>query len=69
MEEKQFKPECKLIGENGNIFNLIAITKRTLIANGMKQEAEELVSRIIEKGEAGSYEEALTIIMEYVEVV
>ena len=69
MERVQFKPECKLIGENGNIFNLIAIAKRTLIENGKRQEADELVSRIIEKGEAGSYEEALTIIMDYVDVV
>lgn len=63
------KPECKLIEQNGNIFNLIAIAKRTLKENDMEQEAEELVSRIIEKGEAQSYSHALSIIMEYVEVV
>lgn len=63
------KPECKLTDQNGNIFNLIAIAKRTLKENGMEQEAEELVSRIIEKGEAQSYSHALAIIMEYVEVV
>lgn len=63
------KPECKLTDQNGNIFNLIAIAKRTLKENDMEQEAEELVSRIIEKGEARSYSHALAIIMEYVEVV
>lgn len=63
------KPECKLTDQNGNIFNLIAIAKRTLKENDMEQEAEELVSRIIEKGEAQSYSHALAIIMEYVEVV
>ena len=30
MEAIMEKPECKLLGENGNVFNLIGITKRTL---------------------------------------
>lgn len=67
--ENKFKPECKLTDQNGNIFNLIAIAKRTLKENDMEQEAKELVSRIIEKGEAQSYSHALSIIMEYVDVV
>lgn len=63
------KPECKLIGENGNIFNLIAIASRTLKENGLPDQAEEMKERIIEKEEAHSYEEAIAIIMEYVNVV
>lgn len=63
------KPDCKLIGENGNIFNLMAIASRTLKANGLEYYAKEIKVRIIDKCEAHSYEEALVIIMEYVNVI
>ena len=63
------KPDCKLIGENGNIFNLMAIASRTLKANGLEYYAKEIKVRIIDKHEAQSYDEALTIIMEYVNVL
>lgn len=61
------KPTCKLIGANGNIFNLIGIASRTLVENGLSDQAEEMSKRIM-GGEAGSYDEALHIIMEYVEI-
>lgn len=63
------KPDCKLIGENGNIFNLMAIASRTLKANGLEYYAKEIKVRIIDKHEAHSYEEALVIIMEYVNIM
>lgn len=63
------KPECKMIGENGNIFNLIALASRCLKEHNMKEQAEEMERRIIEKEEAHSYEEAIAIIMEYVSVI
>lgn len=65
---QHIKPECPLIGQNGNIFNLIGIVHRTLLDDGLETEAQEVVDRITKKGEAGSYEEALNILMEYVEV-
>lgn len=65
---EHIKPECTLIGQNGKIFNLIGIVHRTLLDNGLETEAQEVVDRITKKGEAGSYEEALNILMEYVEV-
>ncbi len=61
------KPTCKLIGENGNIFNLLGIASRALKENDLISQAEEMKYRII-SGEAGSYDEALHIIMEYVEI-
>lgn len=64
MEEKK-KPKCKLIGENGNIFNLWGIASRTLKRNGLKDECEEMGKRI---QSSHSYEEALEIIGEYVEI-
>lgn len=60
------KPKCKLIGENGNIYNLMGIASMTLRHCGMQKESQEMVSRITKT--AKSYEEALCIINEYVEV-
>ena len=40
------KPKCALIGEDGNIFNLMGIASRTLKRNGMQEEAKEMCNRI-----------------------
>lgn len=60
------KPECKLIGEDGNIFNLLAIVRRTLLINNMYNESVEVVRRVTS---SESYDEALRIIGEYVEII
>lgn len=62
--EKQ-KPDCELIGQDGNIFNLMGIASRTLRENGMKEEATEMCNRI---RASGSYNSALCIIGEYVNI-
>lgn len=62
---EQKKPDCKLIGEDGNIFNLMGIASRTLRKNGMAEEAVEMRDRI---RASGSYDEALCIIGEYVNI-
>lgn len=64
-EVKRMKPKCKLIGENGNIFNLMAIASSVLRENKMSAQANEMQNRIFE---SKSYDEALSIIMDYVEV-
>lgn len=64
--EKRDKPDCELIGQDGNIFNLMGIASRTLKRNGMRDEAEEMVDRITNG--ASSYDEALRIISEYVNI-
>ena len=61
------KPECALIGEDGNIFNLMGKASRTLKRNGMRKEVEEMCSRIMNS--AKSYDEALIILQDYVEIV
>ena len=64
------KPECKLVGENGNVFNLMGIASRALKKAGLNDQAKEMQERIMGKeGETGaeSYDEALSIIMEYVD--
>ena len=64
-ENKQQKPDCPLIGTNGNIFNLVGIATRTLKRNGLSEEASEMSTRVFG---SGSYEEALGIIGEYVNI-
>lgn len=59
------KPVYKLIGENGNIFNLVGIASRVLRRNGMSDKANEMQNRVFS---SNSYEEALSIIAEYVEI-
>lgn len=60
------KPICKLTGENGNIFNLGAVASRSLKDNGLYEESKEMLNRIFN---SDSYDEALLIIGEYVEIV
>lgn len=63
MNKEIKKPECKLIGEDSNIFNLLARASRTLKENGMQKEADEMRDRA---KSSKSYDEALCIIGEYV---
>ncbi len=70
-ENKHAKPasrapvDCPLIGENGNIYNLVGIASRTLKRNGLSDEASEMMEKVFG---SGSYEEALGIIGEYVNI-
>jgi two-component SAPR family response regulator len=61
------RPQTKLIGEDGNIFNLMGIASRSLKDAGYKQEATEMIERITTT--AKSYDEALNIITQYVNPV
>lgn len=60
------KPDCALIGQDGNIFNLMGIAARTLRENDMAAEAAEMTERITHGAE--SYDQALGIIGEYVNI-
>ena len=64
-EEDTVKPNCPLIGQDGNIFNLMGIASRTLKEHGMGTQAKEMRDRITA---SGSYAEALNIIGEYVNI-
>lgn len=59
------KPIVKSIGEDGNIFNLLAVARKAMIKNGFRYKTDEMVQRVLD---SGSYTEALFIVMEYVEV-
>lgn len=60
------KPQCKLIGENGNIFNLLGIASKTLKKVGKDEESSEMCKRVFA---CDSYHKALTIIGEYVDII
>lgn len=64
-EPNKTKPDCKLIGEDGNIYNLMGLAARTLRKNGLTEQATEMTERITA---CGSYDEALCIIGEYVNI-
>jgi hypothetical protein len=59
------KPRAKLVGANANVFNLAAIAARALEDAGRGDEVREMGKRIFH---ASSYDEALNIIQEYVDV-
>ncbi|MCQ4770277.1 hypothetical protein NE579_07350 [Intestinimonas massiliensis] len=63
--EKTPKPDCPLIGQDGNVFNLVGLAARTLRENDMKEQAKEMSARVFA---SGSYHEALGIIGEYVNI-
>ena len=59
------KPDCPLIGEDGNIFRIMGIASEALRENGMQEQAEEMRSRIFQ---CQSYDSALSIIGNYVNI-
>ena len=64
-EPAQIKPDCLLIGTDGNIFHLIGKASETLRKNGMQEQAEEMRNRICQ---CQSYDSALSIIGDYVNI-
>lgn len=59
------KPECKLVGENGNVFNIIGLVSKALKKAGQPDKAKEFVARAFK---SGSYDNVLALCFEYVEV-
>jgi len=60
------KPTVKLVGQDGNVFNLMSICSRALKNAGQKEKADEMYKKITTS--AKSYDEALAIMMDYCEV-
>ena len=63
------KPRFKLIGEDGNVLNLIGLTRKAL-----REHGEQYLLDCFEKGirkiqrDGGSYDDVLKLIMQFVEV-
>lgn len=60
------KPKAEIIGADGNIFNIMAIASRSLKKEGYGKQAQEMFERVTN---SKSYDEALAIVVEYVEPV
>lgn len=60
------KPKAKIIGADSNVFNLLGICNRVLKESGFKEESEEMYKRVTT---SKSYDEALSIMCEYIDPV
>ena len=58
-------PDCRLTGEDGNVFNIIGRVCKALKANGMKDRADEFRKRAFS---LKSYNEVLVLCHEYVNI-
>ena len=63
-EQQPQKPRMELLGQDGNIFGILGQASRLLKRAGMKEQSDEMYSRVTA---CGNYYEALNIISEYVE--
>jgi hypothetical protein len=59
------KPKVKLSGKDGNVFNLIGICSKALRAAGQHEAAKLMTAECFK---AGSYHEALAVMMKYCDV-
>lgn len=60
------KPECELIGQDGNVFFIIGRVVKTLRRAGLNEQADEFNAKY---PDCQSYDEVLRLAMDYVEIV
>lgn len=62
------KPKCKLIGEDGNVFNLIGIVRKTLRQEELYEQLETFDCELAEMRQegGGTYDDILLLIAKYV---
>lgn len=58
------KPTMNINGQDGNIFAVMGAASRILKREGLSDQAIEMTNRVFD---CGSYQEALSVIGEYVE--
>lgn len=61
---EHLRPECQLIGTDGNAFALIGTVSRCLKRAGFPEKAHEFLHRAMQ----GDYDHVLQTIMDYVEI-
>lgn len=59
------KPPCVLLGQGGNIFDLMAAASKALKKAGLEDRAGEMVAKVFD---SPSYAEALLVLDEYVDM-
>lgn len=60
------KPECQLVGTDGNVFAVIGNVRRALLRAGLPDYAAEWVQRATS---SGSYDEVLALLHHYVDAL
>ena len=65
MKKNVETPECKLIGENGNIFNLISLASEALRKANLDLQVQEMQQKVLG---CHTYDEALSTIGQYVNI-
>lgn len=65
MTETTKKPKCKLIGKNGNAWNLMALVAKSLEKAGQGDRVNEMMKKVMS---GKSYEETLRTFDEYVDI-
>ena len=63
--KEEDRPVAVFSDQNGNVFNLIGIARRALKEAGYREEAEEMTAKV---QKSRSYDEALAVMNEYVDV-
>lgn len=58
------KPKAKLIGADSNVFVLVGVCSSALKKAGLADQAKEMTERVFD---SDSFDEALSIMTEYVE--
>lgn len=59
------KPVCKLVGQDGNVFNIIGLVARALTRAGQTEKAKEFRTKAFA---SPSYDAVLTLCFDYVEI-
>ena len=60
------KPECALVGQDGNAFSIIGAVSKTLRMNLGQEKATEFMDKAFS---CESYDHLLKLVQEYVEIV
>jgi hypothetical protein len=63
---KHKKPDCELIGTDGNVFALAAKVQKVLIENDMAEQASDMVTQL---PECENYDESLRLFAKYVNII
>ena len=62
------KPVAKVIGKNGNVFNVLGICALALKRAGQNDKVAEMQNRVFDLQKEKSYNDALAIMSEYVDL-
>jgi hypothetical protein len=63
--KRKHLPRCKLVGEDGNVFNVIGRVMKTLKDAALEEEAEKFKKEALS---SRAYHDVLALAMTYVEV-